>query len=78
MLSLLSLHSVGFHPLRCKASGRADKLEEEIDELAEIRWTSVRTIGMGRERRAVTRHQSHVTALWLDDVAIHVNLVSRE
>jgi hypothetical protein len=55
-----------------------DRLEEEIEELPESCWTSVRTIGMGCERRAITRHQSHVTALWLDDVAVHVNLVSRE
>ena len=35
-------------------------------------------VGMGHERRTITSQQSQVTALYLDDVPVHVNLVSRE
>ena len=55
-----------------------DRLEQEIEELPESRWTSVGTVGMGHERRTITSQDSQVTALYLDDVPVHVNLVSRE
>ena len=40
--------------------------------------SSVGTVGMGHERRAITSQDSQVTALYLDDVPVHVNLISRE
>jgi hypothetical protein len=55
-----------------------DRLEEEIEELPENRWTTVGTVGLGLERRAITRHHSLVTGFYLDDVPVHVNLISRE
>ena len=53
-------------------------MEEEIEELPENRWTTVGTVGLGHERRAITRHHSLVTGFYLDDVPVHVNLISRE
>ncbi len=55
-----------------------EKLEEDIDELPEISWSSITSIGMGHERRTITRQRSHVTALYVDDIPVHVNLVSMQ
>ena len=69
----VALYSTGWPP-----PARVDRLEQEIEELPESRWTTVKTVGMGHERRAITRHHSHVTALYVDDIPVHVNLVSMQ